>query len=896
MKRQILVVDDYEVNRKILTKLLEDEYEVFTADTGLKALQLLNIRENKISAVLLDVVMPVMNGYEFLRRVRSDIRYVQLPIIVITQNDDSDSEVKALLAGASDYVPMPYNATVIMQRLKNLIRMNEAIENLRDAEKDALTGLYNKKAFYRLVQERMECIEPGQYVIMAVDIDKFKILNDSFGWEEGDHLLMVMSQCLRDFFDYSDAIIGYGDRDIFFVFVRREEISEEGFLQFERNVSNYFSVAKITLRVGIYVIDELDRKVRSMCDYALLAVNNIKGQFEARYKFFEPKMLEGILLEKRITDGMQESLENQNFEVYIQPKYDIESNLMIGAEALVRWFHPQLGRMSPGDFIPIFEKNGFITRLDWYVWEKVCECLSKWQREYGKIVPVSVNVSRKDVYSEGFPENLLNLVHKYGLTPECIHLEITETAYTENTTQLINILKKLKEYGFIIEMDDFGSGYSSLNILAELPIDIIKLDIKFIQSEIQNKNNNNIMKFVINLAKWMNLLVIAEGVETKKQLDYLSQLNCNFVQGYFYAKPMSIDDFEKRLVSEDILPIFDMKSYLNHLVEQKRDEGSGKEEILVVDDLAMNRAIIVDYLKEYYKMVQAENGEVALEYIKAHSENIVAVITDIYMPVMDGFELLNKIKSENEYDHICFIVTSCDEDLLRENKRLEMADDFILKPYEREEMIQHVKEVLDRRHKRELNKLRKIESEARRDRLTNLYNRDEFERQVTEFLSEDDIHATFLFVDVDNMRAINDAYGHDTGDEVIMQVAAKLNKVFREDDVISRFSGAKFAVLIKTVFEYNELVNRMNRLCNDLKFVVEDMDITCSIGVSNCPHDGKDYNSLFRHTDMALLAAKRIGGNRFIIYGKDDNLSPAEKKAHPKLLQILMKTSDNDNK
>lgn len=895
MRRQILVVDDYEVNRKILTKILEDEYEVLTADTGAKALQLLNIRENKIAAVLLDIVMPVMNGYEFLRRVRSDVRYVQLPIIVITQSDVSDSEEKALLAGASDYVAMPYNATVIMQRLKNLISMNEAIVNLKDAEKDALTGLYNKKAFYRLVKERMEVIEPGQYAILAIDIEKFKILNDSFGWEEGDHLLMVMAQCLNEYFDDSDAIIGYGDRDIFFVFARHDEITEEGFLQFERNVSNHFSVAKVTFRVGIYVIEEVDRKVRSMCDYALLAVNSIKGQFEMRFRYFDPKMLEGLLLEKKITDGMQESLDNQNFEVYIQPKYDIDLNLMIGAEALVRWNNPQIGPMSPADFIPIFEKNGFITRLDWYIWEKVCENLSKWQRKYGKIVPVSVNVSRKDVYDDSMPDRLLALVHKYDLTPECLHLEMTETAYTENTTQLINTLKKLKEYGFIIEMDDFGSGYSSLNILAELPVDIIKLDIKFIQSEMQHKNNNNIMKFVINLAKWMNLLVIAEGVETEKQLEYLKQLNCNFVQGYFYAKPMVVEEFEKRLVEEDILPIFDMKSYLQHLVEQKRDDDSNRDEIVVVDDLAMNRAIIVDYLKKNYRMVQAENGAVALEYVKAHSKNIVAIISDIYMPVMDGFELLNEIKSSEEFNHICFIVTSYDEELLRENMRLKAADDFILKPYEKEEMVQHVKEVLTRCHKKELNMLRRIDSEARRDRLTNLFNRDEFERQVTDFLLEEDIRATFIFIDIDDIRTINDSYGHDVGDKVIVSVADKLAGMFRENDVVCRFSDAKFAVLIKTLFEYNELVNRINKLCSDLNFTIDGINVTCSVGVSNCPMDGKDYISLFRHTDMALLAAKRIGRNRFVIFGNDDNITPAEKKNHTKLLNFLIKSSDNDD-
>ena len=849
MKRQILVVDDYEVNRKILTKILENEYEVLTADTGASALKLLNIRENRISAVLLDIVMPVMNGYEFLHKVRSDSRYFQLPIIVITQNDDAESESNALLAGASDYVAMPYNATVIIQRLKNLISMNEAIKNLKDAERDSLTGLYNKKAFCRKVQERLEYVKPGEYMIAVIDVEKFKLLNDSFGWEEGDHLLMVTAQCLKEKYEDCDVILGYGDRDVFCVFIRKDELTEDEFLRFEDEVGKRFSIAKVNFKAGIYIIDELDRKVRSMCDYAILAVNNIKGRFDKKYCIFETSLLERILLEKKITDGMQDSLDSQHFQVYIQPKYDIESKLMIGAEALVRWTHPQLGPMSPADFIPIFEKNGFISRLDWYVWEKVCESLCEWQKKHGKIVPVSVNVSRKDIYMDNFPEKIYSLVKQYDLEPASLHLEMTETAYTENTTQLVNVLKKLKEYGFIIEMDDFGSGYSSLNILAELSVDIIKLDIKFIQSELQERNNNNIMKFIINLAKWMNLLVIAEGVETKKQLDYLKQLNCNFVQGYFYAKPMPLEEFENRLIEEELLPIFDIKSYLNHLVSQKKVDDSDKEEILIVDDLAMNRAIMVDYLKDNYKMVQAENGQIALEYVKENYENIIAVISDIYMPVMDGFELLKIMKETDEYKHICFIVTSSDEELMRENKKLEAADDFILKPYEKEEMVQHVIDVLNKRRKEEIKKLRRIENKSRRDTMTNLYNREEFERKVTKYLEEKDSSATFVLIDVDHLSNINDNKGHLAGDEAIKTVAKNLEERFREEDLVCRFGGAKFAIFIKNTFNDNELNLRMKKFCEGFKFYVEEeqIEVTCSVGVCCAPQYGNDFNTLFKH-------------------------------------------------
>ena len=201
--------------------------------------------------------------------------------------------------------------------------------------------------------------------------------------------------------------------------------------------------------------------------------------------------------------------------------------------------------MSPAEFIPIFEKNGFITELDMHVWNKSCEYIAKWQRKYGKLVSLSVNVSRKDIYKQNLPEILENIVRKKGLTPEILHLEITESAYTENPEQLILIVEQLKKAGFIIEMDDFGSGYSSLNMLAELPIDILKLDMKFLQNKGEQSKNENIMSSIVALAKKINLYVIAEGVEKEKHISMLKSMKCDMVQGYYYAKPMPAEEFEK---------------------------------------------------------------------------------------------------------------------------------------------------------------------------------------------------------------------------------------------------------------------------------------------------------------------------------------------------------------
>ncbi|MEG1799761.1 MAG: EAL domain-containing protein, partial [Synergistaceae bacterium] len=212
-----------------------------------------------------------------------------------------------------------------------------------------------------------------------------------------------------------------------------------------------------------------------------------------------------------------------------QPKYNLKTEQLAGAEALVRWMHPKRGIMAPAQFIPLFEKNGFITDLDLYIWEECCKKMRDWIDAGHLPIAVSVNVSRTDVYNPNLPELLVSLIRKYKLSPRNLHLEITETAYTENPEQLIEVVSRLKSLGFVIEMDDFGTGYSSLNMLSELPIDVLKLDIKFIQSEEKKGHSKSILSFIISLAKWLNLSVIAEGVETKAQVELLQSLNCEYV-------------------------------------------------------------------------------------------------------------------------------------------------------------------------------------------------------------------------------------------------------------------------------------------------------------------------------------------------------------------------------
>lgn len=281
-----------------------------------------------------------------------------------------------------------------------------------------------------------------------------------------------------------------------------------------------------------------------MCDRALLVVDSIKGIYNRYVAVYDETIREKLLREKGITDVMSSALEEGQFIVYLQPKFSLKDNLITGAEALVRWIHPEWGFMSPGEFIPLFEKNDFIPCLDQYVWETVCAKLREWKKKGYTMIPVSVNVSRADIFRSHLEDIFQTLIEKYEIDPGYLHLEITESAYTNHPNQIINTMTRLKEMGFPVEMDDFGSGYSSLNMLSQMNLDILKLDMGFIQNEMKKAAEQSILSDIISMAHRLNLKVVAEGIETEEQAERLRELGCDYAQGYYFAKPMPVEEFE----------------------------------------------------------------------------------------------------------------------------------------------------------------------------------------------------------------------------------------------------------------------------------------------------------------------------------------------------------------
>ncbi|MDD3186264.1 MAG: EAL domain-containing protein [Anaerostipes sp.] len=688
-KSTVLVVEDQMINRKVLGKILSDTYNVLYASDGEECMEVLYGHAPEISAILLDIVMPKIDGFAVLKKVQNDSVLSKIPIIVSSGIDKEESEVRALKLGAQDFISKPYKADIIIHRLNNLIRLRESAALINTMEKDELTGLYNKQFFLKKVRAVLDENPNGAYDIICIDIDCFKLINDTFGMAVGDKLLVHIANFLREL-DKGRYICSHFGADVFYMLVSRKMAYSNGLFEEWNKIINRFSIQiQIKAKFGIYQINNTELSVNGMCDRASLAIENVKRQYNELYSIYDDVIRQKMLNERMITDSMQEALDTNQFHVYYQPKYELVSETVAGAEALVRWIHPSLGFMNPGEFIPLFEKNGFIIKLDQYVWEKTCQDIRERIDSGLKPVAISVNVSRTDIFGMNIVDVLTSLVQKYEIPISYLHLEITETVYTDDPEKIIEVVKELRSLGFIIEMDDFGSGYSSLNMLAEIPIDILKLDMRFIKSESENASGKGILSFIISLAKWLDLAVIAEGVETKEQIASLKTMDCNYVQGYYYAKPMPKKDFISLM---EKTPLTDMKSTSstrkNLLELQSRKERKNGREMLIVDDIEVNRTVLAAIFEDEYDIVEKENGKEALDYLGHNFEKVDIVMLDLLMPVMDGFQCLEHIRTSEMTKNLPVIITSQGE-TDGEVRALEMgADDFISKPYN-EEIIKH---------------------------------------------------------------------------------------------------------------------------------------------------------------------------------------------------------------
>lgn len=500
IQKTVLVVDDSTTNRSILCDILHSDYTVIQAENGIQALTKLKRQDKKVDAIILDIIMPEMDGYEFMNKIKQDKTLSQIPVIILTEKSDRDTEKKVLESGAWDFVPKPYDADIIKLRLKNVIARSQVslLKELNNVMNyDPLTEIYSKNKFFSASKALLKANPDKQFAFLRLDIDRFKLINSFFGTAYGDRLLKHVAKRIRDFAKTTECCtFGRIDADVFGIFTPYQG-KKETVKQIEQAVENMKKLSasyNIMIVYGVYVVTDRSLPISFMCDRAALAAKTVKGHYMKSYAFYDDKMRLSIENEQNIINEMSDALENHEFMPYYQPKYDVKTNKPVGAEALARWIHPTKGFISPGVFIPIFEKNGFISKLDSYIWECVCKQLKEWKDKGVPLFPVSVNVSRVNLYNPNLSKIIIELTRKYDGRAETI------------------------------------------------------------------------ISSVIRMAKWLNIPVIAEGVDRAEQVEFLKSVGCDYIQGFYYSKPLPAADYEKLISDQEEQPVPENGTSVNDLL------------------------------------------------------------------------------------------------------------------------------------------------------------------------------------------------------------------------------------------------------------------------------------------------------------------------------------------
>ena len=848
-KRQILVVEDNQLNREMLVAILSDRYSTFVAENGQEALDILRQHSDSISLVLLDLIMPVMDGYTFLDRIKEFPELSVIPVIVMTQNDSVEDEVAALAHGATDFVPKPYQPDVVLHRVASIINLRETSAMVSYLKYDRLTGLYSKDYFYQKMRERISEDPDQEYCIVCSNIENFKMINDSFGIQEGDRLLKEVADIAKEMVG-STGFCGRFSADRYLIFQKRERE------QFDRAQFGNFLTGDLSpllrntvMRWGIYEITDRSIPVERMCDRALMAVDSIKGRYDQYFSVYDESLRSKKLREQAITNAMLAALQEEQFIIHYQPKYDLKTGRMGGAEALVRWNSPEWGVVSPGEFIPLFEKNGFIFQLDRYVWEHTCAQLCRWQEQGYPLVPVSVNVSRADLYHMDLADTLVDLIQKYGIDPKYLHLEITESAYTENPVQITSTVETLKQHGFLIEMDDFGSGYSSLNMFSQMKLDILKLDMKFIQNETAKPANQSILNDIVSMAHRLSLKVVAEGVEQRDQVDRLRAIGCDYVQGYFFAKPMPAPEFEKLLKTVSVLS-----------PEASPQPGSsGAPRLMVVDADAGYRERVRELFKEDFQVLEACDTDTALALLRAcPQEGLSAMILSGALPDNGAGRILDAMRQDPAHCSVPVLAAVPSPNEAEKNylPLIQRADDFLCKCHPTFDLKRRVAHMIDiaELKKREIS----LTNEAAQDPLTGLLNRRGL-RAAVEALRTSDFPVAVCMFDLDNLKSINDAFGHRAGDEILESFSQFILQQSRNGEICCRFGGDEFILILTQTADEDAIRSRVMGICRNFQDCFENKPYhaSCSAGIALCKAEERPSNYAIELADQALYRAKR---------------------------------------
>ncbi|MGN0439095.1 MAG: putative bifunctional diguanylate cyclase/phosphodiesterase [Lachnospiraceae bacterium] len=522
-------------------QLLGNDCQVFCDDALESSCDILNLLQQYVTETDLDTYLIFYN--KICKGIRGNKEYIPI----------EEAHIDVAVHLKNGIIPCYHKIECFFDKDENgaitamlvMVAPLEAEEIYRLTLAQNITNDRSPSMFIRVANEVIRKDTEKQYALIQFDVAKFKAINEMYGEAFGDEVLNYFLEALKVICNPNQCYVRL-TADVFMILTSYE--TDQDLLDFVELVNKSLLNYKNTtyrLVFGICKISDLETPLRKYGDRAALARQSIKSSALEYVKFFEEDMKTTVLNSKYIEDHMEKALNNHEFVMYLQPKYSINKNVIVGAEALVRWFQKDNGLIQPNQFIPIFEKNGFIKKMDAYIWETACKTIRKWIDRGVMPLPISVNVSRVHLSSGDFIDTLNELAHKYRIPKQLLEIEITETV--DNTNRMMEYVTQLKKDGFKLLMDDFGSGYSSLNTLKDTQFDVLKIDRGFLQDFIDSDRGQKIVAHTIDMSKAIGMDLVAEGVETKEQADFLSSCGCDVAQGFYYAKPMPVEEFEKLL-------------------------------------------------------------------------------------------------------------------------------------------------------------------------------------------------------------------------------------------------------------------------------------------------------------------------------------------------------------
>ena len=543
-KAKILLIESSKENAATLNDIVSEQFEVSLISPESIFDALVNGNQ-KYSAAIIDS----QSALSVLKKLRNNPKTENFPVLISTAIEDVALEDELLDLGAIDFLKKPFNKRRVLNRIKTAVKLSDSNRIISELEHDELTGLLTRKSFLQKAKSVIDNTPDKSFCLIAFDFDNFKSSNTLYGVEKCNEFLSYTAKKMMGL--TKEGIAGRFGGDQFILLLKdSDRLNIDRLRNISKTVLDNAPIPHQVVKTGVY--SPIDRTVPLVisCDRAFFALNEIKGIYGKDIAFFAANIQNKLLSEQRIIESMETALQESQFQVFYQPKHESITGHIAGAEALVRWKNSDYSYLSPNEFIPLFEKNGFITKLDNFVLEQVCKDINRWQQEGLPLVPISVNVSRRDFLEEGCIENQFNIIDSYGIDHNLLHMEVTESLYSEKTDIIISQLKQTQKRGFMIEMDDFGAGYSSLGLLSTFPLNVIKLDISFVRNI---KANEVVIENIIKMAHRMGLLTVAEGAESQEEFKILKSLGCDYIQGYFFSGPLQVREFESYLRKTSVL-------------------------------------------------------------------------------------------------------------------------------------------------------------------------------------------------------------------------------------------------------------------------------------------------------------------------------------------------------